>query len=62
MEGYMVRVPAMNKILMVFKGQYAWENYNSTLVPFYNVGCDDTCQVHQGALEAWEEVKAWTNE
>ncbi|KAM0754280.1 hypothetical protein T439DRAFT_323147 [Meredithblackwellia eburnea MCA 4105] len=61
-EGIMVRVPEMNKILMVFKGIYGWENFNATLVPFTGIGCDATCKVHAGALEAWEEVKAETND
>lgn len=82
-EGYMVRVPEMNKILMselhcagfifqadespflvhpVFKGQYGWENYNATLAPFNGIGCDGRCMAHAGALEAWAEVKAETND
>lgn len=61
-EGYMVRVPEMNKILMVFKGIYGWENFNATLSPFLGIGCDTRCKAHTGALEAWAEVKAETND
>ncbi|KAH8921854.1 hypothetical protein BT69DRAFT_1351315 [Atractiella rhizophila] len=67
-EGYMVKVPEMNKILAVFKGQYGWQNYNATLTPLpASVGCSNSsefgvCKAHQGAQEAWAEVKAATNE
>lgn len=61
-EGFMVRVPEMNKILMVFKGVFGWENFNATLSPLLGVGCDSRCMAHTGAIEAWEEVKAATND
>lgn len=61
-EGFIVRVPEMNKILMVFKGIYGWENFNATLAPLLGVGCNSTCMAHAGAIEAWEEVKAETND
>lgn len=58
----MVRVPEMNKILMVFKGIYGWENFNATLAPLLGVGCNRTCMAHAGAIEAWQEVKEATND
>lgn len=58
----MVRVPEMNKILMIFQGQYGWQNYNATLRNFPGIGCDRTCKVHTGAYEAWQEVKQETND
>lgn len=61
-EGFMVRVPEMNKILMVFKGIYGWENFNATLAPLLGVGCNRTCMAHAGAIEAWQEVKEATND
>ncbi|KAK9898158.1 hypothetical protein P389DRAFT_166473 [Cystobasidium minutum MCA 4210] len=61
-EGFMVRVPEMNKILMVFKGIYGWENFNATLSPLLGVGCNSTCMAHTGAIEAWQEVKEATND
>ena len=60
--GFEVLVPEMNKILMVFGGVFGWQNFNATLSPFLGVGCDSTCMAHTGALEAWEEVKAETND
>ncbi|KAL8286789.1 hypothetical protein RQP46_004317 [Phenoliferia psychrophenolica] len=56
-EGYM-----MNKILMVFKGIYGWQEFNATLSPFLGIGCNSTCKAHTGALEAWAEVKTATND
>lgn len=61
-EGFMVRVPEMNKILMVFQGQYGWQDYPAYLSPFLGVGCDSRCMAHTGALEAWHEVKNATND
>jgi hypothetical protein len=52
----------MNKILMVFKGVFGWENFNATLSPLLGVGCNSTCMAHTGAIEAWQEVKEATND
>ncbi|KAM0748080.1 alpha/beta-hydrolase [Meredithblackwellia eburnea MCA 4105] len=60
-KGYIARVPEMNKIVMVFSDVYGWQEFNQSLVPFNGVGCDGTCMVHKGALEAWREVQNATN-
>ncbi|KAI5480234.1 protein of lipase, class 3 family [Pseudohyphozyma bogoriensis] len=52
LSGYNVRVPEMNKVVMVF----------ATLTPFTGVGGDDTYQVHAGALEAFYEAQNATND
>ncbi|KAM0751102.1 alpha/beta-hydrolase [Meredithblackwellia eburnea MCA 4105] len=62
-KGYMVKVPEMNKVVMVFSDVYGWQQeFNNTLVPYTGIGCDDTCMVHSGAYEAWQEVKEITND
>ncbi|KAL8293065.1 hypothetical protein RQP46_000759 [Phenoliferia psychrophenolica] len=53
LEGYNVMVPEMDKIVMVFKGIYGWEQFNSTAAPTYLEAKE--------ATNDWEIVKEYVN-
>lgn len=58
----LVRILLTQGRFATFAGVFGWENFNATLSPLLGVGCDRRCMAHTGAIEAWEEVKAATND
>lgn len=64
-EGFIATIPEMDKVVIVFKGMYGWENQmNMTSMPINDVfylDCPD-CQAHSGAVGAYLEAKEATND
>ncbi|ORY81234.1 hypothetical protein BCR35DRAFT_304084 [Leucosporidium creatinivorum] len=64
LEGITVVIPEMDKVVMVFKGIYGWEQFNMTATPIgdtLNLGCAN-CTAHAGAVTSYLEAKEATND
>ncbi|GAA5969063.1 hypothetical protein JCM21900_005772 [Sporobolomyces salmonicolor] len=71
LQGYNVIIPEMDKVVMVFRGQYGWEStYNESTADIgtiLNLGptCTNSttgCTAHAGAVNAYLEAQEATND
>ncbi|KAK9900817.1 alpha/beta-hydrolase [Cystobasidium minutum MCA 4210] len=63
-EGFTAIIPEMDKIVIVFKGMYDWlEQFGTDQVninDIFGLNCPN-CMAHAGAVQAYREAKAATN-
>ncbi|KAK4046911.1 hypothetical protein OIO90_006393 [Microbotryomycetes sp. JL221] len=66
LQGFSAVIPEMDKVVMVFRGMYGWEQLNMTAAPIgevLNLGPEcSNCTAHAGALAAYLEAKEATND
>ncbi|KAK4047497.1 hypothetical protein OIV83_005410 [Microbotryomycetes sp. JL201] len=66
LQGFSAVIPEMDKVVMVFRGMYGWEQLNMTAAPIgdvLNLGPEcANCTAHAGALAAYLEAKEATND
>jgi hypothetical protein len=65
LEGFIATIPEMDKVVMVFKGIYGWqEQWDQTSVNIdstFSLSCPN-CKAHAGAVQAYLEAKEATND
>ncbi|KAM0790325.1 hypothetical protein ACM66B_003210 [Microbotryomycetes sp. NB124-2] len=66
LQGFSAVIPEMDKVVMVFRGMYGWEQLNMTAAPIgdiLNLGPECVnCTAHAGALAAYLEAKEATDD